>query len=452
MQRSRVGALAAGLAITCVAGSHAWAAQARPARKAPPTSAADQRLRRLEAALQAQAQQLSAQAVALDAQRQRLDAQEAQIGALRSERDTALALAQSPKGASAGSDGAFATAQARPPIPHTAPVTDPNVSQASGGGPPLVSTVGEAPPDQGKVEVAALPEESSVLTPRGGWYVEPSVEYTRSSANVLVFRGVEIVTGVQIGLLQANSAARDTIAPSLDARYGLTNRIELEARIPYVDRLDRIQTVAQRDQTVTQTQSLGDTDVGDLEFSARYQFNTPRPGLPIILGGLRYKADTGVGPFDVPYDEFGVAQGLATGSGFQAIEPSVSVLLPTDPAVIFANVSYIHNFGRNIDKEIGGAHVGKVEPGDLIGASTGFGFAVNPRFSFSLGYKHNYIFPTYSFLNDTKQRSNVLQVGAFTFGWSYALTGRITLASTFAFGVTSDAPGLDVIFRLPIQF
>ena len=183
-----------------------------------------------------------------------------------------------------------------------------------------------------------------------------------------------------------------------------------------------------------------------------YQINCAREGWPILIAAATYKSDTGRGPFDIPYDQFGVAQGLATGSGFQAIEPTLSFLLPSDPAVIFGSLGYIHSFGRDIDKDIGGAHVGDVDPGDTIVAAAGFGFAINPRFSFSLGYRHNYLFPTYTYLNDTKQRSPVLQVGAFTFGWSYALTSRIAFASSAEFGVTSDAPGLNLIFRVPIRF
>lgn len=440
-----------------VAGASVQVAEAAP-RSRPPSPArravAPSRLTRLEAAVAAQSERLASQERLLEAQRLRLESQSGGLADMLRERDRILAaVGRQARPVAPSYEAPIATAQVtRSPIPGTEPVLDPRRSQSVAGGPPLVAAVGEAPPDQGKVDIAALPEQTSVLTPRGGWYVEPSIQYTRASTNALVFRGVQIVTGVQVGLLQANNVARDTLVESLDVRYGLTRRIELEARAPFVSRRDRLTTVAQRDQSVTQSQTLTADNVGDLEFSARYQFNTPSPGRPIIVGGLRWKTDTGSSPFGLPYDEFGVVQGLATGSGFQSLEPSVSLLLPSDPAVIFASASYIHSFSRDVDRVIGGARVGVVEPGASVGLVSGFGFALNPRFSFSLGYRHNYIFPTYTTINDTRQRSLALQVGSFMFGWSYALTSRFTLASSMDFGVTSDAPDLNLVFRLPIRF
>ena len=56
-------------------------------------------------------------------------------------------------------------------------------------------TVVDAPPI-----IAALPEGQGVLTPRGRLVLDPSIEYSSSSSNRLVYRGVEIVTGIQVGL------------------------------------------------------------------------------------------------------------------------------------------------------------------------------------------------------------------------------------------------------------
>ncbi|HWA00768.1 MAG TPA: transporter [Caulobacterales bacterium] len=314
--------------------------------------------------------------------------------------------------------------------------------------------VGEAPSEQARphAQVEALPEGQNALGGRGRWVVEPSLEYSHSSSNRLVFRGVEIITGVQIGLLEANDTSRDTIAGSLGVRYALTDRLELEARVPYVYRHDRITTLSQHDQSATQTFELEGSDLGDVEFSARYQLNKGAHGEPVFVIGGRIKSDSGRGPFDVGRDDQGVSTELATGSGFWGYQASLSVLYPTDPAVLFGSLSYLHNQSKNIDRVIGGVHVGEVEPGDSIGAGFGFGFALNPRFSYSLGYSHSYIMPTESELGSTRQRSTSLQVGALQLGLSFRISPRKTMAASVNVGVTEDAPDVSVGFRMPMQF
>ncbi len=80
------------------------------------------------------------------------------------------------------------------------------------------------------------------------------------------------------------------------------------------------------------------------------------------------------------------------------------------------------------------------------------GFALNPRFSYSLGYSHNYIMPTDTELNGTHQRSTAIQVGTLDFGMSFRATERATLATTVSVGVTQDAPDVRVAFRMPLTF
>jgi hypothetical protein len=300
--------------------------------------------------------------------------------------------------------------------------------------------------------VAALPELAGVLTPPGRFVFEPSVDYVHASTNRLVFRGVEIVTGIQIGVIEASDADRNAFGLALGGRYGLTNRLEVLANIPYVRRSDRVTTLAQRDESITRTIDLDGSGVGDIEVGARYQINSAKPGRPIYIAGLRIKSATGSSPFEIGRDEFGVATGLATGSGFWAVEPGLNFLYASDPVAIFGGLSYLYHIPKDINREIGDVMVGRVDPGDSIGFNAGFGFAVNPRFSFSLGYRHNYIMPTKSELGGTRQKSESLQVGSFTFGWSLRLNERMTLNNSYEFGATSDAPDARVMFRIPYSF
>ncbi|MGO4409290.1 MULTISPECIES: transporter [unclassified Brevundimonas] len=329
-----------------------------------------------------------------------------------------------------------------------APNGQPQTTPAPEGAPPVEPPLLQARREQ----LAALPEGIAVLTQPGKLTVDLSAEYTRSSANRLVFRGIEIVPGVQIGVIEANEADRDTGVTTIAGKYGVTSRMEVELRAPYVWRNDTITTVQQRDQAVTRTIDLSGDGIGDVEGAVRYQINGGERGRPIFIASLRVKSDTGKGPFEIPRDEFGVATRLATGSGFWGVEPSVSFLYPSDPAVIFGSLSYFSHLSRNIDKTEGDIHIGRVDPGDAIGMSIGFGFSLNPRFSYSLGYKHSYIRPTTSELNDITEKSDSLQVGALQFGMSYLLSDRFSLNGNFEFGVTKDAPDMRFVLRVPIVF
>ncbi|WP_395648252.1 transporter [Terricaulis sp.] len=312
--------------------------------------------------------------------------------------------------------------------------------------------VGEAPPEQEHQQVEALPEGQNTLLGAGRLVIEPSFEYARSSSNRLVFRGVEIVSGIQIGLIEANDTARDTISAAVAARYAVTDRLEVEARIPYLYRNDRVTTLSQNDAQQTQTFELNGSNMGDAEMSARYQLNRGKPGGSVFVAGLRVKSDTGTGPFDVARDEQGVSTELATGSGFWGVQGSLSFMYPSDPVVLYGNVSYLYNMPRDIDQQIGQVMIGRVDPGDSIGVGFGFGFAVNPRISYSIGYSHSYVLPTESELDDTTQRSTELQVGTVQLGLSFRATERLTLATGVDIGVTQDAPDVRVSLRTPFRF
>lgn len=374
----------------------------------------------------------------LAAQQAELDLQAAEIERLRRLSDVLLAVTQG-----RGQAGAPPSAQGAPP---SAPGPIARIPPAAR------PTVGEPPPPAPPVEVAAVPEGYGVLTPKGHGVIEPSIDFTHGSSNRLVFRGVEIVTGIQIGVIEASDADRNAISGALSVRYGLLDRLEIEARAPYVYRDDRVTTLAQRDETITRTYHLEGQDIGDVELSARYQINRGVNGWPVFIAGLRYKSDTGSSPFEVERDQFGVATELATGSGFWGIEGALNFLYPTDPIVLFGGINYLSHQPKDINRVVGEVLVRKVDPGDSIGVNAGFGFALNPRFSFSLGYKHSYIWPTKSVLGNTLQESESLQVGAFTFGWSLALTNRISISNAYEIGATSDAPDMRVVLRMPIRF
>src|SRR3546814_12959532 len=85
----------------------------------------------------------------------------------------------------------------------------------------------------------ARPELGGVLTPKGTLVVEPSIQFSHSQVNRFTFLGVEILDTFLIGLIEAQDANRDLDQAAVTARYGITNGLAAEIKVPYVYRDDR---------------------------------------------------------------------------------------------------------------------------------------------------------------------------------------------------------------------
>lgn len=326
-------------------------------------------------------------------------------------------------------------------------------SAASGGKPPVTTPVGEAPAPETQPPqvIQSLPEGLSVLTTAGHLVLTPSLEYTQTTSERLVYRGIVLVPGINIGAVDASTDDRNIFSSVADLRFGLTDRLEMEVRAPFVYSDDRATILSQGPSgSATQSIYLQNSGIGDVELAARYQLNGGADDWPIFLGNVRVKSDTGVGPYDIKRDAAGIAQEVALGSGFWTVEGGFSMLKLTDPAVIFSSVNYVHAIPMTVDKTIGNVHVGEVDPSDAVVATLGFGFAVNQELSFSLGYEHSYVMPQTTELGTTRQKTTSLQVGAMTLGMAYRLSPTVSLNSNFEFGVTKDAPDLRAVFSIPI--
>ncbi|MBW6392922.1 transporter [Billgrantia antri] len=312
----------------------------------------------------------------------------------------------------------------------------------------------EAPPEQ--PEVQAIADIGGVLTPRGRLVLEPSLQYSHSGVNRLTFRGVEILSTLLIGVFSAEEAERDVWTAALTGRLGVTDRLEMELKVPYVYRDDTVRATVPTvgDDSFDIDRDLSGNGLGDIEVTARYQLNRGQNGWPFFVGNLRYKSVTGDGPFDISRDADGIEQELATGSGFHAIEPSITALFPSDPAVFFANIGYLYNMSDDVDTRLTDElRIGEVDPGDAVRLSFGMAYAINPRASFTLGFKNDFIGKTETeyFDDGTRvtQSSRTLNVGSLLLGWSYQLNQDVSVNLGLELGVTDDAPNTVLTLRIP---
>lgn len=335
---------------------------------------------------------------------------------------------------------------------------DPQVAQNQAVQP---QTVGQAPSAQARNQpnTAPVSEQSGVLTPRGHFLLEPSLEYQYNTNSQVDLIGFTVIPAITIGLINVSQANQSTLIGGLTARYGLTDRLELEAKVPYVYRDS--QTITRPLATgasVNQVFNASGHDIGDVELALRYQFNQGGPSEPYFIGSLRGIFPTGRDPFQVAYAEGSTAQThtlvqkqLPTGAGFYGVQPGFTAIFPSDPAVFFGGVYYLYNFARDVDKTVAGSYIGRVQPGDQASFNFGMGLALNDRSSVSLGYQHTYVFKT-KYNGSFPSDATSTQLGELLIGYSYAFTHSTSLNVSLGAGLTRYTPDVDLTIRVPILF
>ncbi len=357
-------------------------------------------------------------------------------------------------------------------IPAPSPLAGQAQPSAPAAGTPV--QVGIAPPERERTpEVAVLSEQGGIVTRTGQITLEPSLEYARADRNRVIFRGIEVPQSVLVGTFDINESRQDILTAAMGIRFGINSRWEINARLPYVYRND-VSVLA----AAVQNQNGGTADqsdrpargsnIGDVEFGTRYQLTNGRRGFPYLIAGIQAVAPTGTNPFTVPRDPgTGVARRSATGAGFWGVTPTLTALLPSDPAVLFGTIGYTRNFGRDfdgvqIDQDL---LIDHVKPGDALQGSAGVGISLNPRLALSFGYAHNWSFGTRTEgrairrdpINgtttlpfDTKLRD--LQVGRLLFGVSYRTSPSTTINWNVEVGATNDAADVRTTLRVPFSF
>lgn len=301
-------------------------------------------------------------------------------------------------------------------------------------------------------EVSTIFEQRGVLTPKYSVTFEPSLQYAHSSTNRVALTGYVIVPAVTIGVIDLRDVDDDTFIAAIAARVGITNRLELEIKVPYVYRRN---STGSASLTTPSSPLLFNTTghgFGDEEATLRYQVNQPAGPGAIYIVSLRGKLRTGKDPFEVNYIDNvrgpggeGIPEDLPVGSGFYTVQPGITVIFPSDPAVIFSSLNYQWNVKRDIGS------IGTVDPGDAIGINFGMGIGLNENLSFSLGYDHTVI-GTNKLDGARLGNSRTTQVGSMLFGTSYRVGNRTTMNVSLGIGVTTSAPDIQITVKVPTNF
>ncbi len=439
-----------GTAIFLVMISATQIAQAN--ENAPPASAGtktvEMRLADLENRLKNQDTVIAKQAWLIEEQRAALERQKAETTGMLIELAKRNNGPQIANQYANGNDPEFDREYRQGNLPYRPQYTAYQATPASPPGKPQQQVAETERPKSEKAVDQLLLDQGGVLLPAGKLQIEPSIDYTSISSDNVNISGFSIFNAIVIGTIRVDDISRDILSGALSIRYGLHNRVQMDARIPFVYRNDSETTgIGTGDAMTRHTKGYG---LGDISVSASYQPFSARGWRPATIFKLQGEFATGKSAFEIPRvpAEEGSPEMILTraptGSGIYTLSPGVNFVWPLDPVVLFAGGSYNYSLNRRF------ANFGLVEPGNGFEYYAGVNLSINELVSLNFSVLNKHRFNTK--FNGTVLPGSSSNDARMTLGASIGLTDRISLVLSSSNGLTDESPDFTFSARLPIAF
>lgn len=296
--------------------------------------------------------------------------------------------------------------------------------------------------------------------------LENSISYARYDRKQLTLNGFLALDAIFLGNIAIENVESDSLTYNFAARWGVSPKLTLNLDVPYIAR----KTIYQKGgaggsaAAIAQEETTG-AGLGDITASANYKLFGERGWRPetVLTGGIT--APTGREPYgldwkvierdDDDFIRFAVPAKQPTGNGLWQANIGLSAVKTADPAILFANVGYIHSFKRSfddIDSNPDTVNPGEVKLGDSYYFGAGVAFAFNERTSLSISFSDKLSARASTRYKDGKWMKVIgsdANAGTLNLGVTYALTPKATFVSMLGIGLTPDAPDFTLAFKLP---
>jgi hypothetical protein len=267
-------------------------------------------------------------------------------------------------------------------------------------------------PEQTTAIEEALIARRLALLPAGSLRVAPGFGWAHSGASALNTRS-------------------ENYTASLTLQAGLPFGLMLTANAPYTHR---------------STPSGSNSGPGDLFLSLTKQVANESHDMPSLVTSIDYYANTGKDPLTP----------IPIGFGFPALGGSILGLKRVDPLALYASVSYLHPFARDVSASnfLGeSSFTGRIAPGDTWGYRLGVSLAATPEITLDTSLSGAFIGGTNV---DSNSRGNFKPpnstLGFFNLGAGFVLSKRLSLLVNASAGVTEASPDLALSVSLPYRF
>ncbi len=299
--------------------------------------------------------------------------------------------------------------------------------------------------------------------------LENSLSYSRYDRKQLTLNGFLALDAIFLGNIAIENVESDSLTYNFAARYGLTPRLSLNLDVPYLGR----KTVYQKGGAGGSAAAIAEEDtsgagLGDISLSANYKLFAETASRPDTVLTFGVTAPTGRAPYGIDwkvlerdgdqYIRFAVPEKQPTGNGVWQANIGVSAVKTMDPAIVFANVGYIHSFPRSfgdIDTDPQTRNPGDVKLGNSYYFGAGVAFAFNERTSLSLSFSDKLSGKASLRYTDapwTRIIGSDANAATFNLGVTHALNQHTTLVTMLGVGLTPDAADYTLTFKVPYMF
>lgn len=299
--------------------------------------------------------------------------------------------------------------------------------------------------------------------------LESSLSYNRYDRKQLTLNGFLALDAIFLGNIAIQNVESDSLTYNLATRYGVSPRLTLNLDVPYLGR----NTVYQKGGAGGSAAAIAEEEtsgagIGDVSLSANYKLLSETAGRPDTVLTFGITAPTGRAPYGIDWKvlergddkfiRFAVPDKQPTGNGVWQSNIGVSAIKTMDPAIVFANLGYIHSFPRSfgdIDTDPQTRNPGDVKLGNSYYLGAGVAFAFNERTSLSLSFSDRLSAKAslrYKGAPWTKVIGSDANAATFNMGVTYAMSQHTTLVTMLGIGLTPDAPDYSLTFKVPYMF
>ncbi|OHE84004.1 MAG: hypothetical protein A2579_08445 [Lysobacterales bacterium RIFOXYD1_FULL_69_11] len=283
---------------------------------------------------------------------------------------------------------------------------------------------------------------------------DAGLSYSYYDRRQLALSGFLALDAIFLGTINLDQTKATVLTMDFSGRYGITDRLSVEATVPYVYRDSRfVSGGAGGASTEVSEVQLSSSGIGDASVAAYYQWVKESPRWPDIVTSVRVRGPSGRHPFglkliqaDEDNNNLNIPENLPTGTGIWSVTGNVSALRTYDPVILFGNLGYTWNRPQDFDDispVLDQVSPARVSLGNVIQVSGGLAIALNDRAAISFSVASAFAAATHTQapgqeefrVPGSSSNSTTLNIGA-----TYAMPSGWTVNGQMAAGLTPDSP------------